>query len=327
MTLLALFDLAVAARPSMGQEPIRAHPDAAGKVDTVRITRAYGRFGNNVYQLLNAATVARHGGFRRLVVPPLALSSSFDGFALDGLAIEPDVGAPMDGCLAGSFFVPYGCEAAALRCGSSELASLVRRLADGLFGHVLDTPAEPGTIALHFRSGDVFRPGAVPAAYVQPPATFYLKALEHARAEGGGGLVDLVYEDRANPAIAVVEDELRRRDVAFRSDASGTAEDLRRLLNASTVVASASTFVEAAALLSRRLRRYYSFREHGSQAEFKPFAQARIGDLLRDRDVRCVLIDDVSRTYVNKWQWTATAEQRRAVAEFDAAQLRIYESA
>ena len=327
MTLLPLFDLAVAARPSMGQDPVQAYPDAFGKVDTVRVTRAYGRFGNNVYQLLNAAIVARYGGFRRLVVPPLALAPAFATFTLDDLSIEPDVGAPLDGCLAGSFFVPYGCEAAALRCGSSELAALVRRLADGLFGHTFDAPIGAATIALHFRSGDVFRPGAVPAAYVQPPAAFYLKALEHARAEGGDGLVDLVYEDRANPAIAVVEDELRRRAVAFRSDASGTAEDLRRLLSASTVVASASTFVEAAALLSRRLRRYYSFREHGSQAEFKPFAQARIGGVLRSRDARCVLIDDVSRTYVNKWQWTAAPEQRRAVAAFDAAQLRLYESA
>ena len=289
----------------MGQDPVQAYPDAFGKVDTVRVTRAYGRFGNNVYQLLNAAIVARYGGFRRLVVPPLALAPAFATFTLDDLSIEPDVGAPLDGCLAGSFFVPYGCEAAALRCGSSELAALVRRLADGLFRHALDAPTGAATIALHFRSGDVFRPGAVPAAYVQPPAAFYLKALEHARAEGGDGLVDLVYEDRA----------------------SGTAEDLRRLLSASTVVASASTFVEAAALLSLRLLRYYSFREHGSQAEFKPFAQARIGGVLRSRDARCVLIDDVSRTYVNKWQWTAAPEQRRAVAAFDAAQLRLYESA
>lgn len=327
MTLLALFDLAVAAYPAMGQDPIQSCPNGSGAIDTVRITRAYGRLGNNVYQLLNAAVVARHGGFRRLVVPPMALLPSLSATVLDDLAIEPDDAASLNGCLAGSFFVPFGCEAAALRCGSSELASLIRGLADGLLGHLFATPAAPATIALHFRSGDVFRPGAAPAAYAQPPAAFYLKALDHALAEYGGGLVDLVFEDRANPAIAIVEAELRRRTIAFRSGPGGMADDFRRLLNASTLVASASTFVEAAALLSRRLRRHYSFREHGSQTEFKPFAQARIGDVLRSRGVRCVLIDDISRTYVNKWQWTAAPEQRRAVAEFDAAKLRLFESA
>ena len=328
MTTLPLFDLAVAARSSMGQDPLQARCDSGGGIDAVRISRAYGRFGNNLYQLLNAAVVARHGGFRRLVVPNLALLPPFAAFCLDRLTVEPEADQPSDGCLAGSFFVPYGCEAAALRCTPTDLSQLSRRLGDELFGALLDLPGEPPTIALHFRSGDVFRRHFdVPSAYVQPPVAYYLKALGDARARDAGALVDLVYADRANPAIGVVETALRARNVPFRSHAGGDAEDLRRLLAASTIVASASTFVEAAAVLSRRLRQYYSFREHGSQSEFKPFAQARLGDVLRIRNVRCMLIDDVSRTYVNKWQWTAAPAQQRAVAEFDAANLRLYESA
>ena len=90
-------------------------------------------------------------------------------------------------------------------------------------------------------------------------------------------------------------------------------------------MASASTFVETAALVSRNLRSYYSFRDHCSQAEFKPFMQSKVARVLAARGVRCVLVDDVSRTYTNKWCWADTPEQWAAIRDFGIENLRLFE--
>ena len=325
-----MLDLDIAARDSMGQDPICCRTDFAasdGPPAAVRITRPYGMFGNNVYQVLNAALAARASGCGYLLLDAMRDLTDFDDFTLDGLHVSRHREPPEGAVLEGSFYVPFGFERAVLRNGPQDLAAFTRRLTEGVFS---DIAAEEGDdrIAVHIRSGDVFNSlGAVPFAYVQPPASYYLKAICHARAGGReSALVDLVYQDRANPAVDAVEHQLLREHVPFRSASGGITEDYRKLTGAAVIIASASTFVETAALLSRRLRAYYSFRDHSSQAEFKPFMQANVSRILNARGVACTLIDDVSRTYTNKWCWTNTPEQHAAIRDFPAENLRLYES-
>jgi len=72
-------------------------------------------------------------------------------------------------------------------------------------------------IVLHFRAGDIFAdiPDWIPHPYVMPSASFYTGAVEYARAELGDDEALIVYEDRGNPAIAVVEEYLLQRSVPF----------------------------------------------------------------------------------------------------------------
>ena len=322
-----LVDLAVAARAGMGQDPVRLH--APGGVtqppDAIRITWPYGNLGNTLYQVLNAALVAGAGGFRHLLLGRMGLRP-FDAFTIGDLRVSHGDVAP-GACLEGSFYVPFGCEAAVRAGRSFDVADFTRHLTDHLYGDLAAVAGED-RIAVHIRSGDdVFDvKGPVHPSYLQPPAAYYIKAIAHAHACHGNATVDLVYGDRANPAIAIVEAHLARAGIAFRSATGGITDDYRRLTSARTVIASASTFVETAALVSRNLRAYYSFRDHCSQGEFKPFMQARVSSILDARGVRCVLVDDVSRTYTNKWCWADTPEQWAAIRDFPIENLRVFDS-
>ena len=327
--MIGSVDLAIAGWPSMGQDPVHLHvPDGADPAqvpDAIRITWPYGNLGNTIYQVLNAALVARAAGFRHLLLGRMGGLHPFDDFTVDGLRVTGTDIAPGP-CLEGSFYVPFGFERAVL-ARSFDLPAFTRRLTDRLYG-ALAAGEGADRIAVHIRSGnDVFDvAGPVHPSYLQPPAAFYIKAIDHARAHHGGAPVDLVYGDRANPAIAIVEAYLARAGVAFRSVTGSLMDDYHRLTSARVVIASASTFVETAALVSRHLRSYYSFREHGAQAEFKPFMQANIATILHARGTRCVLVDDVSRSYTNKWCWADTPEQWAAIRDFPVAALRVYES-
>ena len=314
----------------MGQDPIRlrAYDSASGPTSTsVRITRPYGMFGNNVYQVLNAALAARSSGCGHLSLDVMDDLAPFDDFTLDGVRVSRRGALPDGPFLEGSFYVPFGFEQAVTRNGPADLAAFTGQLTERVYDGLAPKDGDD-RIAVHIRSGDVFNPlGPVPFAYVQPPASYYVKAILHARAGGrDGALVDLIYQDRANPAVSAIEDRLLREKVPFRSASGSVAEDYRRLTSAPVIVASASTFVETAALLSRRLRAYYSFRDHCSQAEFKPFMQANVSRILSARGVTCTLIDDVSRTYINKWCWANSLEQHAAIRDLPEENLRLYES-
>ena len=329
--MIGSVDLAVAARAGMGQDPVHLHvPDGADPArapDAVRITWPYSNFGNNVYQVLNAALVASAYGLRHLLLGRLGGLRPFDDFSLDGLRVSGSDVAPGP-CYQGSFYVPFGFEAAVAARRSFDVAAFTRQLTDRLYRD-LAVPGGEDRIAVHVRScRDIFDvDGPVHPAYLQPPAAYYIRAITHARAAHGDAVVDLVYGDRTNPVLPIMEAHLARAGVAFRSASGGLADDYRRLTGAVAIVASVSTFVETAALVSRHVRSYYSFRDHCSQSEFKPFTQANVGRILEARGVRCVLVDDVTRTYTNKWCWADTPEQRAAMRDFPIANLRLFEGA
>ena len=327
--MIDLVDLAVAARGGMGQDPVHLnipHDAEPGQApDAIRITWPYGNLGNTIYQVLNAALVASAARSRHLLLGRMGLRH-FDDVTIDGLRVNDGDAAP-GACFEGSFYVPFGCEAVVRAARTFDVAGFTRRLTDHLYSDLAAGTAED-RIAVHIRSGDdVFDvKGSVHPSYLQPPAAYYLKAIAHALACHGNATVDLVYGGRSNPAIPVVEAHLARAGIAFRSVTGGVTDDYRRLTSARTVIASVSTFVETAALVSRNLRTYYSFRDHCSQAEFKPFMQARVSSILDARGVRCVLVDDVSRTYTNKWCWADTVEQRAAIRDFPIENLRVFDS-
>ena len=312
----------------MGQDPLVATPDSRGAIATVRITRPYGRLGNNVYQVLNAALVACSAGFSQLLVPPDMTGLDLAGpVRVEGLCASTARDEPTAGCLAGSFYVPFGCEEPALCWSVAQVERLTRGLCDVLFADPLAKVDGPERIAVAFRAGDVFVHGPrTPIAYTPPPAAYYLRAIDHACSAFPGAELDLVFEDRSNPSVAIVEEALDAAGIAFRSRAGSMMEDFARLLAARALVSCPSTFVEAAALVSRNLDALYSFRDHRSQPEFKPFMQWQLARVLGQRGVRAILVDDVSRTYTNKWQWTASPEQIEAIRSFSIENLRLYES-
>jgi hypothetical protein len=304
----------------------------SGNVEALRIT-SYGRFGNVVYQTLHAIVLARHLGCSTIFASPLTVSSAGPVLEIEGLRIvlDPphDEASPAVSRLAGHFFIPglFGGILTALP--PAEAARTVTQFLHPIFNNVMKAvrPLGDRTLAVSFRSGDIFSGEPVHRYYVQPPATFYIRAIEFARAELGIGDVRLVYEDDANPAIGCVQSYLTRQDIPWAVQSADVVSDLACLVGASHLVAPFSTFVEAAAMLSPHIRSYIAFRNFESHQPLWRRNPAFLAGVLRMRDVRRVLIDDAAGGYIPPFSWQRTDAQLRQIVDYAIDNLVLMEGA
>jgi hypothetical protein len=298
-----------------------------GRVSRLRVTE-YGRFGNIVYQILNAALVARRIGCTEIEIFPFACGPAFAKAEIGGLRFirqPPDPAAAASGPgLAGDFFnsAPFGRLLPDIP--ARVVWATVRRVLVPLFADIRARAAAlpAATQVMHFRSGDIFAQMPPHQNYVQPPASFYLLAADHARARLGIREVILMFEDRGNPAINVVEAGLRQRGIPFRTQSSAFEDDLALLLGAVHLVASYSTLVEAVAILSDRLNSYFAFR-HLESHYFKHDRRDPLLDgVLRRKRIRTFLVADKGG-YVPERAWEGSDAQLALLRNYPAERLTI----
>ncbi len=229
--------------------------------------------------------------------------------------------------LTGSFYAPYGFEAVLRGISPDEVNAIIAKVMRHLYSDFLDRrQSNARSLAMHFRCGNIFASEAIHNWYVQPPASFYIKALLHALERESFDTIHLVYEDRQNPAIEILESFLLERNIPFISKASDLKTDFLRLTSAQSMIASYSTFVECAALLSQRVASYYSFRRLESQWPLVPFLQIKVGEILRAKKVRCFIVHDFACNYIADRQWAASAEQLELLKNFDIGDLHLFEA-
>jgi hypothetical protein len=152
-----------------------------------------------------------------------------------------------------------------------------------------------------------------------------MKALALARAERGVQDVTLVYEDRSNPAVAIVEQQLAAAGIPFTRQSASLIEDLCCLAGARHLVVPHSTLAEAAALLSDHIETYVGFRSFESHAHIHTRPQALLLGVLRQKGVRAVLIDDAADDYIPARAWDASAAQIAMIGAYPMANLRVTE--
>ncbi|MBS0560576.1 MAG: hypothetical protein JSR21_11030 [Proteobacteria bacterium] len=306
-----------------------AGPGFKGEVARIRVTE-HGRFGNIFLQLLHVAVIARAIGCREI-----------EAFRFEGGPAQPRVEAggltflfppanapiaPERPTLVGHFFNSYAFESILRALPSDAAWDLVQSAIRPLFEHIWKPAAAgPATLVVHFRAGDVFRDPHVSRWYVQPPASYYTKAIAHARETLGIEDVLLVYEDRGNPAIALVEDWLAREGIPFAIQSSDLATDAVCLASATHLVASVSTLTEAAAILSRTLRTFIAFRQAESHLDIHQRLEPLVAGVLRRKGVRVVVIADRDGDYIAPRSWTASPEQVRQVCAYPSSGLDIAE--
>lgn len=301
----------------------------SGRIAALRIERSYGQFGNNFYQLLNALIVARRLGCVELRLPPM--QGTFGQFPLliDGIRIaqssEPVTSGPT---LVGVFFAPYGFEPLFHDADMAFVVDTIERFVCRLYDHLLVrvVPLGPSVLAMHFRGGDVFREsGDVHPWYVQPPASYYVTALEHAQKHLGVDSVQLVFQGRENPAVEEVERYLSNRGVPFSCQSADLPADLRCLFGARHLVAPYGTFCEAVAMMSAHCTSYFAFRDLSSQHDMEGFPQSRVDRVLQQRGIHTMLIEDPDRTYTPQRSWRASADQLQLVRDYPKSALRVAE--
>jgi hypothetical protein len=313
-----------------GYEIEHAPADFDGRIAALRIV-SYGRFGNVFYQTLHALLLAPLLGCRTVFASPRTEPQPEPSLERDGLRIVFRAEAGMDRIevptLAGHFFDPTPFRTALGAVPPAAAWEVVQRYLVPMSRDVLDRAAPVGrqTLVMSFRSGDIFASDDMHPFYVQPPASYYMRAMAYARERLGVTDARLVFEDDGNPAIGCVQAKLQSQGIPFTVQSSSMIDDLTCLLGASHLAAPFSTFAEAAAMLSERLESYFAFRNFESHQKLRRREPPLLLDVLRRKNVRAVLIDDATGSYIPALTWENSPAQRRQIVAFPMDSLVVLE--
>lgn len=287
---------------------LNASPDS-DRIDAIHVLR-WGRFGNSFAQLGLALKFCLDHGVGRMFVPPghpLFTPGQIAGIDVAIVRGSGEIPRDCRNVVSGRFFYGYGFYPAGVTPDSID-ALLVEALPgylDSYRASIRPLPAD--TLVCHFRGGDIFSTEIHPG-YGQPPASFYMLAVE----ETGAREVVIVSEDDSNPAMAELVSALSRAGIAFRLESNTLLDDVRLLCGAETVVSSFGTFVWAAALISPFMKSLWFFHRF------------RSGGCLSRGIALHRVIDDGGDYVASMVQnnWRNTEEQRRLMVEYPAERLR-----
>lgn len=305
------------------------HRPFDGKITTLLVDKSAYRFGNRVYQAINASLIAR-----RLSVTTIGYDAATDFMTLPqshlGVQFVPPHQAQSRPVLYGEFFHYLGFESLLEPLDAAFILETVDQMVSPLFRPPGRQALPASVIALHFRSGDIFAnvgtDGWIPGLYVMPPASFYITAVEYARSHFGVTDVRIVYEDRQNPAIQAVEDYCTRTNIPFVSQSSHLIEDWSTLLASKYLAVPFGTFAEAAALLSADLRALFSFRHVESHEFFYNRPRSLVATLLAGgRNVKLLLCNDAAGGYIPERGWIGTPEQMELIRSYPSSSLTMSE--
>jgi hypothetical protein len=152
-----------------------------GAVRTLRLVH-YGRFANNFYQILNGAMLARAMKCSVLQVPEIANPPANLPISVDSIEIQlTSSGPPRGPAVSASFYSPKGMESAMGPYETEFALDTIERFVKPVYQKYLAATGslDAQTMALHFRGGDVFGTKDIHPHYAQPPASYYIRALEY----------------------------------------------------------------------------------------------------------------------------------------------------
>lgn len=293
-----------------------------GQISALRLI-AVGRFGDRVWQVLNIVLVARHFGVRQIWFDDVSEMGAFPP-SIEGMAFGQTPARYSQPTLAGIFFTTAGFDAVLEPVAGDYADDTVRRFVVPFFGRALAAALPLGreVLAMYFAGGPVFPEPGTPVAgqYVMPPAGFYLRAAEQARAEEAVREVVLVHEDERNPALAAVETGLRLRGFSVRRHSGDAAA---ALLGARLLVAPFGTPCEGGALLSHTLRGLFSFRQVESHMYLQSRPYSLLQAVLEARGVRCRVGIDTQPGFIPPLGWDGSVHQRALLLSYPEADIAL----
>ena len=291
------------------------------------IQEQYGRFGNNIYQILHAVTIARYVGLGAIECKFHFRNRSSESYVFDNIVlyfgIDEPSGPPE---IRATLFYPYGFEECFKFLNYNDVKSDAEKLGRLFFNqHADPIPSNKKTMAFHFRAGDIFaESGAVHPLYVQPPLSYYVLALDHISETIKDFEVCVIFEDERNPVIRSFINILQGRDIPYVLQSSSLENDAYSIATAHCIVSSFSTFCEALALMSENIRRWYAFRTvtaHGD--EMYPFIPNKFQDIMHSDGVELFVIDDQLGQYIKPKTWNSSASQLEIMQSYPISNLGV----
>jgi len=260
------------------------------------IVETYGRFGNNIQQLIHAIHVAKH-------LRISTVNFNIPGFHINRILL----GAPRwdEPKLKHTFF-KYD-DLSTLHPGCKTLPELTFKIVKsyamtylypllkyrpGLFKDMdLDTKT---TLCIHVRSGDIFQENPHPD-YMPPPLDFYKKTIQSQEWKN----VLVVYQDNKNPVVHALKKEYPS---AYFSSLS-LEKTISVLLEAEHIVGSIGSFVPIVLLFNTVYKEFY----------LPEYATKGLERMLCFEKLKCIDLPG----YVETWE--NTEAQRKRILEYQTS--------
>lgn len=274
-----------------------------------------GAFGNCLIQCLLAIGIARNLNLKYIKLPAVDRSEviGLSGpLTCGGLTFIPGSDPlPPDGTFLSGMYFDLGIQKLAGALGPEETRDIVRSCIRPLFSRLpQDIPAKPDDeLLIHIRSGDIFSTWVAPT-YPQPPLAFYQMVIRRLLAEGRISRIKMVFENRLNPVIPVLEAWIVGLGVPLTTQSGSLIDDVAALMNGRYLVFGLGTFGPGVCQLSERVEQVFYFAS-GWPQHFKGIPT--IG--------RVVEVLDVAGDYTKVGEWDNSPERRQLMLDYPAENL------
>ncbi|MCJ2087290.1 discoidin domain-containing protein [Methylobacterium sp. E-005] len=274
-----------------------------------------GAFGNCLIQCLLAISIARNLNLKVIKLPSIDRSEVIGltgPLTCGGLTFIPgSEPLPPDGAFLSGMYFDLGIQQLAGALGPEETREIVRSCIRPLFSRLpQDIPAKPDDeLLIHIRSGDIFSTWVAPT-YPQPPLAFYQMVIRRLLAEGRITRIKMVFENRLNPVIPVLEAWIAELGVPLTTQSGTLIDDVAALMNGRYLVFGLGTFGPGVCQLSERVEQVFYFAS-GWPQHFKSIPT--IG--------RVVEVLDVAGGYTKVGEWDNSPERRALMLDYPAEHL------
>ncbi|SFF18288.1 coagulation factor 5 8 type domain-containing protein [Methylobacterium sp. 13MFTsu3.1M2] len=274
-----------------------------------------GAFGNCLIQLLLAIGIARNLNLKYIKLPAPDRSEVIGltgPLTCGGLTFIPgSEPLPEAGAFLSGMYFDLGIQQLAGTLGPDETRDIVRTCIRPLFNRLpVEIPAKPDDeLLIHIRSGDIFSTWVAPT-YPQPPLAFYQMVIRRLLAEGRIARIKMVFENRLNPVIPVLEAWIAEIGVPLKTQSGSLIDDVAALMNGRYLVFGLGTFGPGVCQLSEHVEQVFYFAS-GWPQHFKSIPT--IG--------RVVEVLDVAGGYTKVGEWDNSPERRALMLAYPAENL------
>ena len=199
----------------------------------------YGRWGNNLIQLIHAAQIAHVVGYRQIYIPMDFLLLT-EPIIWNG-TVEIIPGEPLDFCTKGMFWKLY------LPPDVQDVHEVPDDFRLEYLRRLGVVKGDSSTLSIHIRTGDIF---SIPhSMYGQPPCVYYKEIINMRQWRD----VTVIAEDLRNPCVKQVANNV------IMHIGRSLLNDMRYLLGAQNLVIGRGTFGLGLSLLSIGINNLFEF--------------------------------------------------------------------
>lgn len=275
-----------------------------------------GAFENSVLQYVTALQFCIQNGLKYIRVSNSGLISISERFESFGVTFLPaDAELPAEGSFLRGFFFNRSFFNLDDRFNNHDeqhqlITGPILRLLENKI-RFRSLKKKENSVGIHVRSGDIFSTWVHPS-YVQPPLAFYQMVINRLKQRYAITSVLLVFEDRRNPVIDVLEIWLEKVGLEVRTQSSSVEEDIAALSEQDHLVFGIGTFGPAVTQLAGECKSVHYYEIEGLPS-FPRLPNVGVATAVVDKE----------GMYIKAGEWANSPAQREMMVNYAEENLKF----